>query len=281
MELEIHELSKMFPAMTPDAYAALVGSMRAFGYNPNFPIILFEDAILDGRHRYTAAREAGVSDDITTTPFIGDYAAARTYAIQANAIRRDLTPAQKAATAAAMVNTDRAGGRPRKDDRGNGFTVARAAGEWGISKRVVSHMRTVLLGDRENGTDIHERTMKGELSVSQAYAEHQGIVQPPKVETHPLNDLIAAVAAAVETGAAYIANPNRALGDKTSACLQLARAEFDRVKEERPELALQAALIIREPVGELNAALSAQFADAERVIANTPDEALKLAGVIS
>jgi N6-adenosine-specific RNA methylase IME4 len=46
--------------MAQDEFDALCASI-AQGFNPQFPVLLFEGRILDGRHRYEAARKCGVA----------------------------------------------------------------------------------------------------------------------------------------------------------------------------------------------------------------------------
>lgn len=180
---EIHELSDVFPPMSADEFEALKGDMAVNGFDPNFPIMLLDGAILDGRHRYQAAVETGHVDAVTTLDFVGGYAAARSYAVRANAGRRSLTAAQKAATAAEMVTTDHKGGGYRRNDldhcqgendldNGQGeYTLQAAAADWGISDRIISNMRQVLEYDSAFGTDLHAQAKRGDLSVNAAYTD--------------------------------------------------------------------------------------------------------------
>ena len=40
--------------------------MKQVGYDPNFPVVIWNGTILDGRHRYNAAEVAGVNPTYTT-----------------------------------------------------------------------------------------------------------------------------------------------------------------------------------------------------------------------
>ena len=177
MDLKIHELSAAFPPMNPDEYGVLRSDMMLNGYDPNFPVVLYEGLILDGRHRWSAATELGKMSDVTTIEFVGDYAAARTFVVRANAGRRSMSAAQKAATAAEMVTTTFGGGGDKRsadyqsDNGQTDYTTKRAAADWGISERVISNMRQVLEHDREHGTDFHARAKAGELSVLAAHSD--------------------------------------------------------------------------------------------------------------
>ena len=55
--MDIHGLSMAFPPMSADEYSALRADMMLNGYDPNFPVVLYEGLILDGRHRWRAAVE--------------------------------------------------------------------------------------------------------------------------------------------------------------------------------------------------------------------------------
>ena len=168
MEYEIHELLDPFHAVTEDALAPIKASMAANGYNPNAPITLYEGKIIDGRHRYEAAVETGVVDQITVMDFVGDYAAARRHAAEANT-RVGLSHSQRAAIAAEMVTSSWGGDRTQVDrsqvDGGQlAYSLSAAASDWQISERVISNMRGVLEYDRQHGTRIHAQTKAGEIA---------------------------------------------------------------------------------------------------------------------
>ena len=60
VEFARHPESEIFPRMSAEEYQALIQSMKDHGFDPAFPIVLFDNAIIDGWHRYQAAKEAGV-----------------------------------------------------------------------------------------------------------------------------------------------------------------------------------------------------------------------------
>jgi N6-adenosine-specific RNA methylase IME4 len=71
-------------------FKELVASIKTHGYDPRHPILLFENAILDGRNRYLAARKAGVKPVFIQWQANGLDPFA--FAWQENAVRRHLPP---------------------------------------------------------------------------------------------------------------------------------------------------------------------------------------------
>ena len=59
---ERHPLSALFPDMPDQDYGELVESIRAHGQRE--PIVIYENMILDGWHRYRAANDAGVDPEM-------------------------------------------------------------------------------------------------------------------------------------------------------------------------------------------------------------------------
>jgi len=59
--LEFHPLSESYPLMSESELEVLVVDMQKDGFDPRFPIVLYEGKILAGRDRYRASQRAGVS----------------------------------------------------------------------------------------------------------------------------------------------------------------------------------------------------------------------------
>lgn len=57
---DIHPACAMMPRQSVEEFAALRASVQA-GWNATHPIVLYEDKILDGRHRYEACVAAGIT----------------------------------------------------------------------------------------------------------------------------------------------------------------------------------------------------------------------------
>jgi hypothetical protein len=91
-DLEVHHLATIIPEMSCDEYAVLRDSIRKDGVSER--IALYQDKILDGRHRYRAAGEVGETCP-TYVPELSNDDEARAFVIRMNFHRRHLTGKQK------------------------------------------------------------------------------------------------------------------------------------------------------------------------------------------
>ncbi|MEM3424150.1 MAG: DNA methyltransferase [Nitrososphaeria archaeon] len=90
--LEIHDLCNILPEMTKEEFDELKEDIEKNGLLN--PIVLFENKVLDGRHRYRACLELGIEPRFIQ--FEGDRLDALSFVISENIKRRHLTPSQKA-----------------------------------------------------------------------------------------------------------------------------------------------------------------------------------------
>lgn len=102
-ELSAHPLADLFPMMSESEHAALVADMAENGFREGCEIMLYEGRIIDGRNRYKAAREAGV------TPRLANFHPSRDgdplrYVIARNLNRRHLNETQRAWVASQIAN---------------------------------------------------------------------------------------------------------------------------------------------------------------------------------
>lgn len=94
-EMRKHEYN-IFPEASPDDYARLVADMQQNGFDPAFPITVYQGCILDGWNRYRACLELGLNPIFEQ--FRGNDADALDYTLRTNK-RRNLTSSQWAAIA--------------------------------------------------------------------------------------------------------------------------------------------------------------------------------------
>ena len=91
-----HPLSAAFPKMPDDEFESLKGSIKAIGIQ--HPIVIFEDMVLDGWHRYCAGKACFMR---IPTVQLGDVDPID-FVIAANEKRRHLTPSQITAAVVAV-----------------------------------------------------------------------------------------------------------------------------------------------------------------------------------
>lgn len=76
--MNFHPACLILPKMTDGEYLTLKASIRAKGFDAQKPIELFEDQILDGRHRYLACKEESVIPTFVTLTDIDPFDYVRT-----------------------------------------------------------------------------------------------------------------------------------------------------------------------------------------------------------
>jgi ParB/Sulfiredoxin domain len=103
--LSQHPISAVFPAMSDEDFAALVTDIKTHGQR--LPIMVYDDQVLDGWHRYRACLELGITP--TFEEFTGRDPVA--FVLSMNLQRRHLTESQRAMIAADLAQVK---GRPSK-----------------------------------------------------------------------------------------------------------------------------------------------------------------------
>jgi ParB-like chromosome segregation protein Spo0J len=95
--IDLHPLAHdLFPEMGQAEYDALVLDIQEHGLHD--PIELFEDMVIDGRHRQRACNDAGVTPRYAT--WNGTRAELLAYVVSKNTHRRHMTTVQRAFSAA-------------------------------------------------------------------------------------------------------------------------------------------------------------------------------------
>lgn len=174
---EAHRLADLIPTMTDAEFAELREDIAANGLLD--PIMLYEDKILDGRHRYRACEETGVCP--VFTQYEGDSPAA--YVISHNLKRRSLNQSQKAMVASDFVPelAVEAKRRPHlrespRDEHGHvmanaesedsalGRSAARVAEQFGVGHAQVIRANKIKLEDPVLAT----RVRGGEVTIGAA-----------------------------------------------------------------------------------------------------------------
>jgi len=175
-----HYLSKAFPPMTDEEFQETKDSIEDMGVQ--VPIVIFEDEVLDGWHRYTAANELGMpcpevelAEDIDPREFVRIH----------NGKRRSITKSQKAMSYTKLnewvpsKKTSRGElGSPQKTNE----ELAEMAG---TSTRTIQQAKTILTkGDKA----VVEAVEKGKISLKRGAQitklpkeqQEQAITAPPE-----------------------------------------------------------------------------------------------------
>jgi N6-adenosine-specific RNA methylase IME4 len=154
MTIPFHRLADIFPLMEAADFGGLVASMKANGLRE--PIVIFEEAILDGRNRYQACMVAGVKP--LFTPFRGDDPVA--FVIDANLHRRHLSESQRAMVAAKLATLELGA-----NQHSEGLPIGRTSELLNVGERSVARAREV----QERGApELVRAVQHGVVSVSAA-----------------------------------------------------------------------------------------------------------------
>lgn len=155
--LKYHPLADVFPLIEGDEFAALVADIKERGLL--HPIALYEGKILDGRNRYRACEEAGVT--IRTWEYDGDDPIA--FVIASNLLRRHLDESQRAMAADRLADMQQGA----RTDLAQicAKSQEEAADLMNVSRRAVQHARKV----RRRGTrKLANAVDNGKIKVSTA-----------------------------------------------------------------------------------------------------------------
>ena len=143
---EQHALSKAFPPMTDEEFQVLKDSIEDLGVQQ--PIVIFEDKVIDGWHRYTAANELGLpcpevelEDDIDPRNFV----------LSQNKARRHLTKSQLALSYTKVYEWQPSAQKASRVELGSTLKTNQELAELaGTSTKTIQQAKTVLTkGDEE------------------------------------------------------------------------------------------------------------------------------------
>ena len=148
-----HPLSHAYPGMSKAEFRSLVRSMQDNGFDPRFPIQVYDEQIIDGWHRYSAALKAGVKPIFQE--WQGDPDNLRAFITYANSTRRHLS---KAAHAQALLQMQ-ALGEPLDDEQ-----IRRLAD---VSPATLQQQKRLLREHPERATNVADGTEPSESALRQ------------------------------------------------------------------------------------------------------------------
>jgi hypothetical protein len=156
---DIHPICACLPEMEEADYIKLRDDIKLRGVLT--PVWIYEDQILDGRHRYKAALETGMN--CVFNHFIGPDPCG--FVIAMNDLRRHLTVSQRAYVAAQMATMEK--GRS-ESNAPHGAAQTATAKALGVSRRSVQRAAVVVdKGTKKQKSDVQS----GKKSVAETAAE--------------------------------------------------------------------------------------------------------------
>jgi hypothetical protein len=160
--LKIHPAADLFPPMGQQEFKALKDDIEANGQREE--IVMYEDQILDGRHRYQACQELGMKP--RTRDYEGDNPV--TFVISVNAHRRHLSKGQLATIAAEM--TDSKWGGDRSKAQKCALIHLQAAMKLGVSERLVDQAAALrnAVSQGRAVPELQEAVRGGKMGLGQA-----------------------------------------------------------------------------------------------------------------
>ena len=179
-----HPLSAAFPAMPSDQFEALKDSITNIGVQD--PITLYEGMVIDGWHRYTAAKELGME---CPTVDLGDVDP-QAFVIAKNKARRHIQQGQIALAVAAVYQWKPAG-RPGNSAPGAGFSTAKLAEIAGVGSRTMEQAKAV---ESKAAPKVKAAVKAGDISVKRGAEiaklpakEQVKALKAPKVEAEDVH----------------------------------------------------------------------------------------------
>ena len=148
--------------------------IEKFGYNEEEPVVIWKgkNILVDGRTRYTGAKNAGLKDIPAFEREFENREEAIIYTIERQVIRRNLTAAE------IMIASQMIKGRKEAD--GTGRAVDNLAKKLGVSPAHVYAAKAVM---KEGSPEVIKAVKKGKMSIKEAYNETKGYVSLPMSAT--------------------------------------------------------------------------------------------------
>jgi hypothetical protein len=154
---EQHALSKAFPPMTDEEFLELKDSIENIGVQT--PIVIYEEKVIDGWHRYTAANEVGMPCPETNLP---DDIDPRDFVLANNKTRRHLNKGQLAISYTRVYEWYPSGVNKGYVPSTHPKTSKELAKLAGTSVKSITQAKSVLT---KGGTEVVEAIEKGKISL--------------------------------------------------------------------------------------------------------------------
>jgi len=165
IDMPVHPAADCFSMIADlddDAMTGLINNIKAHGQLD--PIITWNGAIVDGRNRYAACKQAGIRPRLQERKFDSD-ADCIAFIVSHNIHRRHLTESQRAMIASELAKLGR-GGDHTSNASIDAMTQDEAAEQMQVSRASVQRARQV----QEQAPDLAAKVKAGEMKVSKAVA---------------------------------------------------------------------------------------------------------------
>lgn len=154
-----HKYCALLPTMRDDEFQALKADIREYGLLE--PIVLYGDAILDGRHRYGICEELEIKPNYVQFESLGYNGSVLDFVISKHQ-RRNLTPDQKAILADKIANLKNGEHKLLTNEK---LSLSEALKSTGASKGQVGKLRKI----KKANPKIIEHIETGETSINVEY----------------------------------------------------------------------------------------------------------------
>jgi hypothetical protein len=176
MKYELHPACAAWPQMSDKELEDM--ALDIIDKGQRYPIVLYQNQILDGRNRALACDKVGIEP--ITEIYEGNDPIGEV--IRLNQLRRHLNESQRAMVGAKLENMKQ--GRPNIKDANLHVSIPRekAAEALQVSERSIANAAVVL---KSNDADLIQKVEKGEIKVSAAAAQ----IKPPKASPKQVEKL--------------------------------------------------------------------------------------------
>jgi hypothetical protein len=162
-EFTRHPLSAIWPDQSPEEWAETERTVAAYGVKEK--ITIYDGLVLDGWHRYRAAKNAG--QEVPHEDFVGTLEEAKEFLRRKHLARRSLTGSQRALSIAALTEwvPPSTKGGSAADPPSSAMTLADQANEAQVSETTMKAARAVV---RNAIPRVKDAVRDGDLSVERA-----------------------------------------------------------------------------------------------------------------
>lgn len=157
--MKLHKYCALLPKMMDDEFQTLKADIQEHGLLE--PIVVYEEAILDGRHRHNICEELAIKPNYLEFESLGYNGSALDFVISKHQ-RRNLSPDQKAVLADKIASLKHG---ERQSLTNETVTLAEALKSTGASKGQVGKLRKI----KKDNPKVIERIEAGETSITVEY----------------------------------------------------------------------------------------------------------------